>query len=200
MTNDDDIARATAHHPPADITPLEFEEFVVELLGATRDHVEGLTVRLHDKIQGVDGQYDFDATVRFRFGGMDFLVVVEAKRHKNPIKRELLQVLHDKMRSVGGQKAAMIATAPYQRGALVYAATHGIALATLTEGRFLFETRSALPEPTLTRDEARDRYGLPTFAVQTYKSNDTSRSIRVSTLSTDDPPGIVEALFGVKMS
>lgn len=31
----------------------------------------------------------------------------------------------------------MIATAPYQRGALEYAKAHGIALATITEGRFI---------------------------------------------------------------
>lgn len=78
---------------------------------------------------------------------MAFLVLVEAKRHANPIKRELVQVLHDKRQSVGAQKAAMIATAPYQRGALDYAKTHGITLATVTEGRFIYATRSAYPTP-----------------------------------------------------
>jgi hypothetical protein len=43
---------------------------------------------------------------------MDFLMLVEAKRHKNPIKRELVQVLHSKLRSVGAHKAAMIAPRP----------------------------------------------------------------------------------------
>jgi hypothetical protein len=36
---------------------------------------------------------DFDATVRYQLAGMSFLVVVEAKLHKNPIKRELVQIL-----------------------------------------------------------------------------------------------------------
>ncbi len=52
---------------------------------------------------------------------MDFVVLVEAKRHKNPVKRELVQVLRDKLADVGAHTAAMIATAPYQLGALDYA-------------------------------------------------------------------------------
>jgi hypothetical protein len=83
-----EVARATAHYPPADISPDEFELFVTELLGSVSPLVAGLEVTLHDRISGVDGAYDFDATVRFSLGGLQFLVLVEAKRHKNPIKRE----------------------------------------------------------------------------------------------------------------
>ena len=68
--------------------------------------VEELQVTVHERIQGVDGLYDFDATVRFGLGGMRFLVVIETKRHKNPIKRELVQVLHDKLRSVGAHQGS----------------------------------------------------------------------------------------------
>jgi hypothetical protein len=148
------VASETARYPPPDITPREFESFVAELLEAVDPLVEGLQVTFHDRIQGVDGLYDFDATVRFGLGGMCFLVVVEAKRHKNPIKRELVQVLHDKRRSVGAHKAAKFATAPYQRGALEYAKTHGIALVTVTEGRFTFETKAVDKPPTMSRQEA----------------------------------------------
>jgi len=102
--DDQGVARATAHYPAAEITPAEFEQFVVDLLESASPVVDSLRVTLHDKIQGTDGLYDFDATVRFRVGGIDFLVLVEAKRHKNPVKRELVQVLHDKLRSVGAQK------------------------------------------------------------------------------------------------
>lgn len=114
----------------------------------------------HEVIVADDGTYDFDATVRFRFGEWDFLVLIEAKRHKNPIKRDLVQILHAKLQSVGAQKAAMISTAPYQAGAVEYAIKHGIALATITEGRFIYHTRSALPGPVLSRDEAREHFAL----------------------------------------
>ena len=49
---------------------------------------------------------------------MEFLIVVEAKKHRYPIKRELVQVLHSKIQSVGAHKGVMVSTAPYQNGAL----------------------------------------------------------------------------------
>lgn len=146
MTEDD----RTLRYPHPAITPGEFEEFVAgELLGAAGSEVDDLVVTLHEKIVGADGAYDFDATVRYRFAGMAFLVVVEAKLHRNPIKRELVQVLHQKIHSVGAHKGVMVATSPYQSGAVEFAAAHGIALVTVTESRFVFATRdTATARPT----------------------------------------------------
>jgi hypothetical protein len=200
MANPQDVALPTAHYPRADITPAEFERFVVELLDSVRPSLDALEVTLHDKIRGVDGLYDFDATVRFSFGGMRFLVLIEAKRHKNPIKRELVQVLHDKLRSVGAQKAAMIATAPYQSGALEYGKTHGIALATVTEGRYTFETRSVGHSPEMSRRQATDYYGLPAFVGHAYQSGDTPTSTVVTLLSTEYPDHVAGALLGVAIN
>jgi len=193
VPDDQSVARATAHYPAAEITPAEFEQFVVDLLESASTAVDALRVTLHDKIQGTDGLYDFDATVRFRMVGMDFLVLVEAKRHKNPVKRELVQV-HDKLRSVGAQKAAMIATAPYQSGALDYAKTHGIALATVTEGRFTYETRSTYGAAAMTRQQAKERFGLPDFVGHVYGPGDEPGSTRVMLLSTEY---VVEMLLSV---
>ncbi|HET9897804.1 MAG TPA: restriction endonuclease [Streptosporangiaceae bacterium] len=102
------IARPTAQYPPADITPKQFEDFVASLLGAAEPIVDNLLVTLHEKIVVADGTYDFDATVRYDFAGMSFLVLVEAKKHKNAIKHELVQILHQKVGSVGGHKGVMI--------------------------------------------------------------------------------------------
>jgi hypothetical protein len=199
MDGDQEIARETAHYPAAKITPAEFEQFVVELLESVEPLVESLEVTLHDKIEGIDGVYDFDATVKFVLAGMRFLVLVEAKRHKNPIKRELVQVLHDKLRSVGAQKAAMIATAPYQRGALDYAKTHGVALATVTEGRFTFETKAFGEREAMSRQQAADRFGLPKFVGHAYGSGDEPASTSMTLLSAEYPSYIAEALFGVSV-
>lgn len=196
MPEDTDVDRATAHYPPADITPAEFEQFVVELLTSAGGQVDNLTVTLHDKITGVDGTYDFDATVRFTLGGVNFLVVVEAKKHKNPIKRELVQVLRDKMHSVGAQKAVMISTAPYQSGALDYAKTHGIALATVTEGRFLYETKAITPSPAMSREEARERFGFPDFAAHGYGPGEEPGWTHVTLLSTEHPEHVAEFFLG----
>jgi hypothetical protein len=180
------VARPTAMYPPPDITPGEFEEFVAQqLLGSASPEVDDLKVTLHEKIARPDGTYDFDATIRFNLAGMSFLVLVEAKRHKDPIKRELVQVLHQKMQSVGAHKGVMVSTAPYQRGALLFAIEHGIALVTVTEGRFLYEARDALGIPKMSREEAAERFGVPTFVGHYYGLGDEPGSIRSWLLSPE---------------
>ena len=62
MADDREVASETARYPPADITPTEFELFVAELLKAVAPLVEELQVTVHDRIKGVDGLDDFDAT------------------------------------------------------------------------------------------------------------------------------------------
>ncbi|MFY1598511.1 restriction endonuclease [Micromonospora sp. WMMD737] len=140
MIEDD---HAVVRFPPAEITPARFEAFVAdELLRSAGPEVDDLVVTLHDKLTGLDGGYDLDATVRYRFAGLAFLVIVEAKLHRNPIKRELVQVLYQKVQSVGAHKGVMVATAPYQSGAVAFARAHGIALVTVVEGRFVFVHRT----------------------------------------------------------
>jgi hypothetical protein len=197
VPDDEEVVRPMARYPPPDITPQEFEQYVVDLLGSVSPLVEGFQVTLHEKIEAADGTYDFDATVRFELAGATFLVLIEAKCHSNPIKRELVQVLYAKLQSVGAHKAAMISTAPYQRGALDYAKAHGIALVTITEGRFIFETRGAVQPPPLTRGQAADLYGLPTFVAHAYGPGDMPGSTSVRLLSTEHPSAVAEALFGV---
>jgi len=67
VNDDSEVSSVTARYPPADITPAEFESFVAELLGSVATEVEDLDVRVLDTINGVDGSYVFDATVRFTF-------------------------------------------------------------------------------------------------------------------------------------
>jgi hypothetical protein len=200
----DDIstARVTAQFPPPDITPEEFEEYVAQLLSSTEPVVDNLTVMIHDKIEGSDGAYDFDATVRYQLAGVSFLVLVEAKRHKNPIKRELVQVLHQKVQSVGGHKGVMISTAPYQTGAVKFARAHGIALVTVTEGRFTYETRDMSPGSAMSREEAAERFNLPTFVSHYYGPGSEPDSVRTWRLSPEDrgyPQYVAEFLLGCQV-
>jgi hypothetical protein len=201
LVHDDDtrVARPTAHYPPPDITPKQFEEFVANLLGAAEPIVDNLRVTLHEKITRPDGTYDFDATVRYDFAGMSFLVLVEAKRHKNPIKRELVQVLCQKVGSVGGHKGVMISTAPYQSGALRFAKEHGIALVTVTEGRFIFETRVALSGAPMSREETAARFNVSIFVGHYYGAGQDVGSTRVWLLSneySEYPPYVARYLLG----
>jgi hypothetical protein len=118
-----------------EITPAKFEGYIVAALECTRGHLDDLVVTLHDKVLGSDGEYDFDATIRLKIHGMSFTVVVEAKKHNNAIKRELVQVLYQKVQSVGANKGLMISTAPYQTGAKEFARAHGITLAIVVGNR-----------------------------------------------------------------
>ena len=182
------VARPTAMYPPPDITPGEFEQFVAEqLIGSAFPLVDDLKVTLHERITRPDGTYDFDATIRFNVAGMSFLVLVEAKRRKNPIKRELVQVLHQKIQSVGAHKGIMVSTAPYQSGALIFAIEYGIALVTMTEGRFLYEARDTIGTPEMSREEAAERFGVPTFVCHCYMAGDAPGSIRPWLLSPETP-------------
>jgi hypothetical protein len=187
----------TARYPTADITPAEFEQFVADVLATGAPGLEGYRVTAHETVKGVDGMYDFDATARFRLHGMDFLVVVEAKFHSNPIKRELVQVLHSKAVSVGAHKALLVATAPFQRGAINYAKTHGIALVTVTEGRFTLETRGAAHPPPLSRERAAELYGLPTFTGVYIGPGDAEDSEMMAVVGADTPERVRELLLAV---
>jgi hypothetical protein len=202
LVSEDDtrVARPTAFYAQPEITPGDFEEFVAkQLIGPADSEVNDLSISLHEKIAGVDGKYDFDATVRYNFAGMSFLVIVEAKLHKNSIKRELVQVLYQKVQSVGAHKGVMVSTAPYQTGAVVFAKKHGIALVTVTEGRFLYETRDVLPAPLMSCEEATERFGVPPFAGHYYGPGDEPGSTRVWLLSPDTAEysqNVAELLLG----
>lgn len=197
MTSKDpsiEIAPETTRYPLADMSPAEFEQFVVDTLGSITPDVHDLKVTLHEVVEGNDGTYDMDATMRFRLDGMDFLVLVEAKKHAHPIKREIPQILHQKVQSIGAQKGMVVSTAPFQRGALDFAKAHGIALVTVTEGRFIYETRSAAPRPLLTRQEAADRFGLPTFVAHAYRPTSEGKGTWVTLLDPGHPGSLMDVL------
>ncbi len=154
---------ASSAYPTANISASEFESWVTDLYRAVDGDVEDLRVTPHEVVRGTDGDYDLDATVRFRWGGLDFLVLVEAKCHRHPIKRELVASLHSKMQSTGAQKGVLLATSRFQRGAIEFAKVHGISLVEVTEGRFTILARSADAPPPPTRAQALEEFGLPVF-------------------------------------
>lgn len=193
-SDDESVGPERMWYPAPDLSFDDFEAFVVATFEQIAPQVDDLQVQPHEKIQGVDGDYDFDATVRFRFGGMDFLVLVEAKCHNHPIKRDVVQVLNNKIASVGAHKGVIIATAPFQKGAMTFAATHGIALVKITEGRFTFETRSAVPTPTISVERARSM-GVPDLVGINYRQNDSGGTL--CTVITEQPDYALELLAGI---
>ncbi len=130
-TGEDDLPGPMRRHVIPTISPAQLSTMV-----------DGLKITVHDKATGSDGTLGFDATVQYRLGGIDTVVLVQAKLHTKPINRDLVQILHEKVQSVGAQKGVLVSTVPFQKGAIRYAVAHEIALVTITDGRFTDEVRS----------------------------------------------------------
>ncbi len=189
----EEVEWLTGRYPDPDMTAAEFEEYVLETLRSAMGDVDELTVNLLEKVAGTDGDFTLDGTVRFKVAGLSFVVAVEAKKHKNPIKREVVQVLKSKMDSIGAHKGIVFATAPFQKGALEFAQTHGIALVKVTEGRFTLSLASAdqYDPYSISRERARDEYGVPFFSSHTWPGG--TETVMVA---PDAPDYVAELLLG----
>ena len=120
---------------PDKLTPEEFELTVKRWFEAAAGDWESFDSQHRELVGGMDGEYEIDVTIRFRaFKGARFLVLAECKKLKNPVKREVVQILYDRLRSVGAHKGFIFATTSFQRGAIEYAGNHGIALVQVANG------------------------------------------------------------------
>jgi hypothetical protein len=131
--------------PTFELTAADYERAVAEIVRTANQEVADWQVRHLESVEGVDGTYVIDVTVRFRLLGADFLTLFECKRHARPVERGDVQVLRDKLRSTGAQKGVLVAASGFQEGALVYARAHGIACVRLVDGAWTYETRDLAP-------------------------------------------------------
>jgi restriction system protein len=127
---------------PTELTPEQFEEEVEKQIITMDIGLSEFKVRRLEKISAADGIYEIDVTARFDALGVNFLVLIECKHHKSPIKREVVQILNERLRAVGAQKGMIFSTVRYQQGAIEYAKKHGIALAIVVDGNAQYETKS----------------------------------------------------------
>ena len=119
---------------PLTLTPEQFEAEVEDLLRSVGVGLPEFEVQRLEKIQGADGVYEIDVTARFEVIGASFLVLIECKHHKNPIKREVVQVLYDRLRAVDAHKGMIFSTARFQKGAVEFAQAHGVGLVQIVDG------------------------------------------------------------------
>jgi restriction system protein len=117
------------------LSPEQFETEVESLIRRVGTGLPEFEVQRLEKIQASDGVYEIDVTARFEVLGARFLILIEFKNHKNSIKREVVQVLYDRLRAVGAHKGMIFSTAKFQKGAIEYARTHRIALIQIVDGR-----------------------------------------------------------------
>jgi hypothetical protein len=158
--------------PTFELTPDEYERAVADLVRTVGHEVMDWQVRHLDPVEGVDGTYIIDVTVRFQVLGAEFLMLFECKRHASPVKREHVQVLNDKLRSTGAHKGVVVSASGFQRGALEYARVHGIACVRLVDGAWTYETKDLSPVVP-----------QPTGEYQAYASQLTSTGYRSTRLS-----------------
>lgn len=132
---------------PADaleISPEDYEREVLRwLYNASAE--EGLDVCLkHRKVVGGhSGDFQIDITGEFSvFRGAVIKVLVECKRHGRPVERDDVLALAMKIQTTDSQKGMVFSTSGFQRGAIQFATSCGIALVTLVDGKFNYETRS----------------------------------------------------------
>lgn len=128
-------------HHTVNLTAGQFETQVEGILRRSGVGLTDFNVQRLEKILASDGVYEIDVTARFKALG-DVLVLIECKHHRNPIKREVVQVLYDKLRAVGAQKGMIFSTVKFQRGAIQFAQAHGIALVMVADGNTMYITRA----------------------------------------------------------
>jgi len=133
---------------PATVSPDEFERQVVGWLRAEGSTLDNFSVSHLEHIPGTAGDYEFDAVARFTvLGGAEMTVLVECKRHSRPVEREKVMALWAKLQDVRADKAMMFATCGFQRGALEYAGSYGIATLIFVQGEFIYCTKSVDAAP-----------------------------------------------------
>lgn len=126
----------------AHLTPDEFEEHVQNIIICSGINLSDFNVQRREKILGSDGEYEIDVTARFSALNTSFLVLIECKHHKHPIKREVIQILRDRLDSVEAQKGMLFSSVKFQSGAIEYAKAHNIALVKVTDSDPVYFARA----------------------------------------------------------
>jgi restriction system protein len=129
------------------LAPKRFEQEVEKIIRTLGANLQEFKTERLEILQVTDGEYEIDVTARFKALGANFLVLVECKHHKNATKRDVVQVLHDRVRAVGAHKGMIFSTVRFQRSAVEYALKHGIALVQVANGRTSYITASDGPPP-----------------------------------------------------
>lgn len=126
----EDLADKSSQEYVRSLDSNEFEKYCMNILQgfAKETGLHNFKIEHNVIIEGHDGSYQIDVYASFYALKMSFKVLCECKQHKNPIKREVVSALYQKMLSLGIQKGVIMATANFQSGAIRFAHEHGIAL------------------------------------------------------------------------
>lgn len=133
---------------PIEVTSEEYEKQVVSWLEAVKGQLAGFTVQHLKRLPGNAGEYVIDAVAKFKvLGDIEIAVLVECKKMKRPVERDVVMILKSKLLETGTHKGIIFSTSGFQSGAIEYAAEHGIALITFIDGRHTYFTKSVEEVP-----------------------------------------------------
>ena len=94
--------------PNLKITATEFERLVRDWILKQGGELTSLEVTHDVKVEAHDSTYQIDVLAKFQaFAGADFAVLIECKKYRSAVKRELVQVLHNKVMSIGAHKGIL---------------------------------------------------------------------------------------------
>ena len=100
-------------YPPSansnlEINATDFERLIRDWILKQGGELASLEVTHNAKVETYDSTYQIDVLVKFQaFAGAEFTVLVECKKYRSAVERELVQVLHDKVRSTGAHKGML---------------------------------------------------------------------------------------------
>ncbi len=181
----------------AKLKPEEYEREVAALLAALGRDLPDFSVEHLALIRTPDGAFRIDVTAKFTQLGANFLVLVECKDHARPVEREDVQVLADKLRAAGAHKGMLFSTNGFQRGAIEYASSRGIALVRFLEGELTYDTK-ALGPPDAARPKPPPWADIASFVAQVISF--AEGSITVSTAEPRRTEPLVKFLQGAVFS
>jgi hypothetical protein len=127
------------------LTPEEFEIYVQKTIENSGINLEEFHTARREKLKGTDGEYEIDIIARFTALKTSFVVLIECKHHKNPIKREVVQILNDRLRTTSSQKGMIFTSGQFQSGAIEYAKINNIALVKITDKEPVFYNNLSKP-------------------------------------------------------
>jgi restriction system protein len=164
-----------------EITPTQFEERVLKWLRNCDDSLRDFLVVHSNTVPGNSGDYEIDIHIEFSvFGGAKLTVLVECKRYRNPVKRDVVMILDSKLHDTGAHKGMIFSTSGFQRGAIQYATKRGIALIDVADGTSNYFTRS----------ENAGKIALPPWVsvpdyIGWFQTSDDGSSVECSVLSDE---------------
>lgn len=135
------------------ISSTEFEVFCKEVLQefALDENLNDFGIEHNVKIDNYDGVYQIDIYAHFTAMGTEFKVLCECKQYSNTVKRETVQILYDKVKTLGVHKGILLSTSGFQKGAIEYAKKHGIALIQVYDHSCVPVSHSS--DPNISTDE-----------------------------------------------